>query len=333
MRSRKLKRRVDDLLIASAFILISIWSVRCTGRGEPGEEWTEWYRPVENPVFTTTMGNNHDPILFVEPELEYSYHLIISHTPEAAHLWRARTFSWSSSDWELVSSQYEIGGHYEYDDGVKVDDTYYIYEAGKVYTFSGPLELASGNWTRSGTFPEGTDDVGVFYEDGVFHIFGEYGRFPWRPDGVSLAHYTSRTGLGDWELVDANAVDPNPGMLRIYGVGDATIAKIEGAYYIFCDRESRWNPYTVTAWRSDDLDSPFEYLGTAIRPRSNRTEDWDNHRIQDADIGYIPELSRYVIFCNMKDVDGIPGGDFPNLESTETRVVGVFYSSSLSDEK
>jgi hypothetical protein len=108
--------------------------------------WTQWYRPVDNPAFITTKGNNHDSILFVEPELEYPYHLIISHTPTAAHLWRAKKFSWSSQDWELVSDQYKIGNHYEYDDGVKVDGTYYIYEAGKVYTFSGPLEEASGKW-------------------------------------------------------------------------------------------------------------------------------------------------------------------------------------------
>ena len=40
----------------------------------------DWKRPVDNPVFTTTHGNNHDSVLFVDPELEYPYHLIISHT-------------------------------------------------------------------------------------------------------------------------------------------------------------------------------------------------------------------------------------------------------------
>ncbi len=40
----------------------------------------DWKRPVDNPVFTTTFGNNHDSVLFVDPELEYPYHLIISHT-------------------------------------------------------------------------------------------------------------------------------------------------------------------------------------------------------------------------------------------------------------
>ncbi len=293
-------------------------------------DWVKWYRPVDNPVFTTTYGNNHDSILFVEPELEYPYHLIISHTPEAAHLWRAKTFSWNSSDWELVSDQYIIGNHYEYDDGVKVDGVYYIYEEGMVYTYSGPLEEASGNWKLAGTFPQDQcDDVGVYFEDGVFHIFGEYGDFPYGPDGTSLSHFTSHTGLGDWKLVSTKAVDPNPKGGHQYGVGDATIAKIEGHYYLFCDLESKGSPYKIIAWRSGALDAPFEYLGKAITPRSDETDDWDNYRIQDPDIGYIPELSRYVITCNMKDHDGIPGGHFPTLENNQTRVIGVFYSTNI----
>ena len=148
----------------------------------------DWKRPVDNPVFTTTFGNNHDSVLFVDPELEYPYHLIISHTEEAAHLWRAKKFSWSSADWELVSDQYIIGKHYEYDDGVKVDGTYYLYEEGIVYTFTGPLEEASGKWKAAGTFPfKQCDDIGIYYEDGVFHMFGEHGDFPHGPDGTSLA--------------------------------------------------------------------------------------------------------------------------------------------------
>jgi len=290
----------------------------------------DWKRPVDNPVFTTTFGNNHDSVLFVDPDLEYPYHLIISHTAEAAHLWRAKKFSWSSDDWELVSDQYKIGKHYEYDDGVKVDGTYYLYEEGIVYTYSGPLEQASGKWEAAGTFPhKQCDDIGIYVEDGVFHMFGEHGDFPHGPDGTSLAHFTSTTGLGDWKLVNAKAVDPNPDGGHKYGVGDATIAKIEGHYYIFCDRESKGSPYKVVAWRSKDINTPFEYVGKAITPRSDEVDDWDNHRIQDPDIAYIPELGRYVITANMRDHDGNPGGHFPTLKGKQTRVIGVFYSNKV----
>ena len=217
-----------------------------------------------------------------------------------------------------------------------MDGTYYIYEGGKVFTYSGPLEDSSGKWKVTGSFPhKQCDDIGMFYEDGLFHMFGEHGHFPHGPDGTSLAHFTSKTGLGEWEMVNPKAVDPNPKGGHKYGVGDATIAKIQGYYYIYCDRESQGSPYKVTAWRSKSLTEPFEYLGLAITPRSNEVDDWDNYRIQDADIAYIPELKRYVMTCNMMDKDGNPGGDFSGsgLKGKDTRVIGVFYSDKKLNQK
>lgn len=293
---------------------------------DSGFDTLTWVRPVDNPVFTTDFGNNHDSVLFVEEGQEYPYYLIVSHTAKFAQLWRAKKFSWSSEHWELVEKKYKIAPYYEFDDGLKVGDTYYIYEEGNVYTYQGPLEDSSGKWKKAGTFPKKQcDDLGVWYEDGVFHIFGEHGHFPHGPDGTSLAHFTSNTGLGDWELVNPKAVDPNPDGGQKYGVGDATIAKIGGEYYIFCDRESKGSPYKVTAWKSSCLNEPFTYIGKAITPRSDEVDDWDNYRIQDADIAYVAELGGYVITCNMKDHDGNPGGNFPTLGKNQTRVIGVFY--------
>ncbi|PXA04987.1 hypothetical protein DDZ13_03205 [Coraliomargarita sinensis] len=315
------------------FTLLPLVSIAASALGlpesvDPDSPWLDWERPADNPVFSTAMGNNHDSILFVEPEADYPYYLIVSHTPQAAHLWRTQSFSWDSADWELVSDNYRIGRHYEYDDGVKVGDTYYIYEAGKVYTFTGDLAESDGQWKMSGSFPaKECDDIGVFYEDGLFHIFGEYGNFPHGPDGTSLAHFTSPTGLGDWTLVNPKAVDPNPDGGHHYGVGDATITKIDGTYYLFGDVESKGVPYKVIAWQSQDLNQPFAYLGIAFAPRSEETDDWDNHRIQDADIAYIPELKRFIMTCNMMDTDGKPGGNFPTMKPGNSRVIGTFYSA------
>ena len=60
----------------------------------------------------------------------------------------------------------------------------------------------------------------------------------------------------------------------------------------------------------------------------DEVDDWDNYRIQDADIAFIPELNRYVMTCNMMDKDGNPGGNFSGsgLKDGATRVIGVFYS-------
>ncbi|KKK79779.1 hypothetical protein LCGC14_2830070 [marine sediment metagenome] len=296
-------------------------------------KWTHWYRPKDDPTFTADYGNNHDSILFYDSQLEYPYHLIISHQPTHAFLWRSKKFSIHSSEWELASDHYVIGNHYEYDDGVRVGDTYYIFEQGLVYTFSGALEDANGQWQATGTFPKaGSDDIGVFYEDEIFHIFGEYGDFPHGPDGTSLSHYTSPTGLGDWTLVDNKAVDANPRGGHKYGVGDATIEKIDGAYYLFSDIESKGNPYKVVAWRSNSLYEPFTFLGTAIEARSQETDDRDNERIQDCDILWIGEIDQYVMSCNMRDIDGVPGGNFPTLNKNTSRVIGFFLSGHFPEE-
>jgi len=307
------------------------------------EKVLKWHRPVDNPVFTINHGNNHDALLFVDTSLEYPYHLIISGwgckgnersgNPEACYLWRSKTFSWASRDWELVSKEFQIGCHYEYDDGIKVDNKYYIYESGIVYTYEGDIDESAGKWEPEGIFPvELCDDIGVYYEDGYFHIFGEYGDFPFGPDGTSLSHLVSKTGLGDWKLVDEQAANLNIQGQNAFGVGDPTIVKIKDEYYIYSDLESDGSPYKIIAWKSPSLNQRFEYLGVTMKPRLKETDDWDNYRVQDPDIAYIPELNRFVIVCNMMDSDGNPGGHFPTLEG-QTRVVGFFYSDSILIKK
>lgn len=339
------KLRLPNYILFAVALIISCFEIGITQNPlkekSSGKEFPlSWYRPVDQPVFTNQYGNNHDAIIFREEGGEYPYYLIISHEKSAAHLWRAKEFTWSSEDWELVSDQYIIDNYYEFDDGVKVGDRYFIYEGGNVYTFSGNLEDGNNRWEKSGSFPvEKCDDVGVYYEDGWFHIFGEYGEFPHGPDGTSLSHYRSRTGLGEWELIDEKAVDPNPDGGHKYGVGDATIEKIGDRYYLFCDRETMNSPYRIIAWTSKDINTPFQFLDVVIEPRSDQTKDWDNHRIQDGDIVFVPEKSLYAMFCNMKDVDGTPGPSAGNnfesshLGKGETRVVGTFFLDSFQEDK
>jgi hypothetical protein len=293
-----------------------------------GQDGLEWYRPVDQNVFTTAHGNNHDTIFFVEPGSAYKYHLIVSHETSGADYWRTNNFSWSSDTWTLVSDDYDIGGQYEYDDGVKVGDTYYIYEAGQddpngiVYTYTGDLADANGQWQQTGSFPKAqADDIGVWYEDGLFHIYGEYGSFSGGFDGASLSHLTSPTGLGDWTLQRTDAVVPGAG----YGVGDATIAKIDGEYWLYCDREGNGETYRITAWKADSLYDQFEFVDVAIAPRESETDDYDNHRIQDGDIGYVSKLGQWVMFANVRDIDGDPGPG-------STRFAGVFYAKEANTD-
>lgn len=324
---------LNRLLQAFSLFGLLFFVAQLPARGQ--NPMLSWQRPVDNPVFSAQHANNHDAVLFVDTTLEYPYHMIVSgwgctknrgENREKAYLWRSKHFSWSSMDWELVSGHYQIGCHYEYDDGVKVDGKYYLYESGNVYTFDGPLEEAAGKWKKEGSFPvEQCDDVGVYYEDGVFHLFGEYGHFPFGPDGAGLAHLTSETGLGNWTVEDTAAVNPNTGGGNAYGVGDPAIVKANGRYYIYCDLESDGSPYKIIAWQSESLYQPFAYKGVTMTARLKETDDWDNYRVQDPDIIYVPELKRYAIVCNMQDRDGSPGGYFPRLKA-KTRVLGFFYS-------
>lgn len=296
-----------------------------------GSDFTTWERPADQPVFTVDHDTNHDAVLFTEPEAAYPYKMIVCHR-NREDLWRTTEFHWSASNWELVDDAYRVGGTYELDDGVKVDGTYYLFEEGTVYTYSGRLEDASEDWEKAGTWPKGNcEDVGVHYEDGQFHLFGEHGNVPFSPnDGRSLSHYTSPSGLGNWTQVDTTAVNPNEEGGRTYGVGDATIVKIGSEYYLYCDLETRNRPYEIACFRSDRLNGRFEYAGTAIEPRRDETDDWDNYRIQDGDIGYVPDLNRYVMAVNMMDTDGNPGklaGDRGfDLPGKQTRAIGFFYS-------
>ena len=137
--------------------------------------------------------------------------------------------------------------------------------------------------------------------------------------------------------MDTAAVDPNPDGSRTYGVGDPTITKVDGTYYLYCDRESREEPYRVVGWSADSLDASFRSLGEVVRPREDGPDYyWDNHRVQDADVAYVPDLDRYVMVCNMMDRDGIPGrqavDDCCGGDGEWTRVVGFLYSGEVDGD-
>jgi hypothetical protein len=316
-----------------ALILLGLFA--CKKETMQSSFHSSWYRPAKNPLFNTTNGNNHDPILFVDTSQTYPYHLIISgwqchaanQYAEQTYLWRAKSFSWSSADWELVDDHYQIGCQYEYDDAVKVDSTYYIYENGVVYTYAGNLSEGSGKWAAKGAFPRNLcDDIGVIYANGFFHLFGEYGRFEDRPDGKYISHLRSKTGLGQWEVVDLQQGDPNSQYTNPVGVGDPCVLQIGAKYVLYCDVESTTFPYQIDSWTSTYLSSPFTYEQVAVKPRTHDASLWDNYRVQDADVEFIPELNQYVMVCNFLDVDQNPAPtNFPRLNGRK-RVIGVLYS-------
>jgi hypothetical protein len=85
--------KIKNLFFASTIIFGSLclfsYGKKATNKKD---SWVGWHRPVDANVFTTTKGNSHDSVLFVEPELEYPYYLIVSHTTKFAHLWQGKVF-------------------------------------------------------------------------------------------------------------------------------------------------------------------------------------------------------------------------------------------------
>ena len=67
-------------LFVQSLVLLLPFLFPCLGKeaNKKHDPWVGWHRPVDANAFVTTKGNNHDSVLFVEPELEYPYHLIIS---------------------------------------------------------------------------------------------------------------------------------------------------------------------------------------------------------------------------------------------------------------
>ena len=62
-----MKSALLSLVVLSASVLTAVAQPKSA---DPDSKWLKWKRPADNPVFSTTMGNNHDSVLFVEPELD-----------------------------------------------------------------------------------------------------------------------------------------------------------------------------------------------------------------------------------------------------------------------
>ena len=342
------KKKILSVLLLICFILTTISYIPIVGSTDQYNDMDEWYRPVDQSIFSSNHQNRHDCAVLVNSSWEYPYYIVIStdHSEEYFEVWKTQTWNYSSSEWTLVNANYNIFDNsapydepYELDDIIQKDGIYYAYEDSEVWSYDGGinglLDGGDGAWSQVGTFP-GTPrvcaDIGVWYDDpadggdGLVHIFGEHGTFnhPATTDGSELSHYTSKTGYDNWVLVDDNAVEPNPGVpdgAGTYGVGDATITKINNRYYLACDRESVGHPYNITMWYSDDINGSFTYIGQPITCRWQYTDDWDNYRVQDGDFVEFHDGSGYAMMMNWKDTDGTP------YAWADSRQIGSFIST------
>jgi len=78
MKTMNINKPLASVFPCLIFFLLGGVSTSCSSSHEKlkddelgPSDWTKWVWPVDQPVFSTEYGNNHDAILFVEPHSDY----------------------------------------------------------------------------------------------------------------------------------------------------------------------------------------------------------------------------------------------------------------------
>ena len=165
--------------------------------------------------------------------------------------------------------------------------------------------------------------------EGHLHLFGEYGRFQNKADGISIAHYKAtynetKNLFENWELVSTEQLNPNPDGV-VWGVGDASLAEIDSKFYMLIDMETMSLPYRVGLWVSEKIDSGYELAGIVMEPETGG-DSWLNFRVQDAE--FLIRDESIFVFTNWRNVrgniDGNPCANDASFQPQKTRFVGGY---------
>ncbi|WP_137679579.1 hypothetical protein [Aurantiacibacter suaedae] len=269
-------------------------------------------------------GNNHDPVYLPGVKgSEYNNYLIISGVDGVRQLYGANSLSNNPNNWKLVNENLKISEDYELDDGIMVNGIYYIFENGNIYEVDVPLENSSGKWNVVGHFPKELDDIGVYYDGSILHIFGEYGEYSGGYDGARLAYATSDLTFKNWNIVSTNILDPNTKPESNWGVGDPSLIVLGGRVIMITDIEGPGDPYRIALWESDGFGRNFNFAGILAAPAPGNAG-YNNYRVQDGDFAVSADGQIYM-FANWMDTDGNPGHKLPLFSEGWTRVVGGYH--------
>lgn len=281
---------------------------------------------AERPI-ADQFGNNHDAVYLPgQAGSKWRHYLVISGVGGIGQLYGSQQLTADASGWTLLDDDYTVAPHYELDDGLLIDGTYYIFEGRSIYAFSGELEGSSGQWVQAGRVPAYIDDIGVYFDGETVHAYGEYGRFAHGHDGVSIAYVRTDPSFQDWELVSTSIANPNTLPGAEWGVGDPTLLVHNGRILMITDIEALGIPYRMALWESEGFDRNFDFAGILATPRPG-TADYNNYRVQDGEFA-IEGNGDIFLFANWMDTDGNPGQSLPNFSAGWTRLVGG-YSCAL----
>ncbi len=280
-------------------------------------------------------GNHHDAsILEGNATSKYDWYLFVSGKKRElgkGQLYGSNAPSHQDESWHLIDAKYRVARHHGVDDSIKIGKNYFAFLEGKIFWTDLNLEDASEKWKVVGSFPSGIDDVGAYFMEGHLHLFGEYGRFLDKPDGISIAHYKAtynetKNVFENWELVSTEQLNPNtrpnPDGV-VWGVGDASLAEIDSKFYMLIDMETMSLPYRVGLWVSEKIDSGYEFAGIVMEPEAGG-DGWLNFRVQDAE--FLIRDESIFVFANWLNVDGNIDGNprAKSLRGKKSRTVGGY---------
>ncbi|TNC79737.1 MAG: hypothetical protein C9356_17770 [Oleiphilus sp.] len=281
-----------------------------------------------NPI-ATEFGNNHDAVVLPGGDSSaYQWYMIIS-GPKKKHYGQLYGSNYPTdypSSWTLIDDHYISTSTYEIDDGLTINNEFFVFEKGSIFHLDSELEAGSGKWEIVSQFPEDLDDVGVYFDGDTLHMFGEFGKLKGKPDGIAIGYYIADfvgapKYFSNWRAKDNKLIDPNTNGSMVWGVGDPSLMYKDGLYYLIADIESYDSPYRVGLWVSEQIDRGYKFAGILLEAEEG-TDSLLNYRVQDGEFLIFDET--IYIFANWRDVDGDPGLQLPAFESKKTRVVGGY---------
>lgn len=226
-----------------------------------------------------SVGMN-DPVIFVEPEREYPYHMYVHSKSGGQDLYRSK----DAADWKKVAEDViPSGGGTNFNWGrVGPDGRYYLYrtvddEYTELWVGDRLTEIENKGKVM------GESDTGGYYdpETKTWHIYYEALPAENSPCGHAIGHAVSKDGV-HWDKKEL-ALDISD---KAWKTGDPDIVRIGDTYHMFVDRTVPDHPEYKIAWAtSKNLDK--------FTLREEPITDWLGG---DACVRYVPEQQRFVMY-------------------------------------
>jgi len=255
---------------------------------EMSHRWNTWTPREELPF------GLYDPVLFVEPERDYPYRLLVAPPDGRMDLYKSRDMEEFVRVAEDVEGP-EFASNFNW--GRKVDGRYYLFRTLREER----TELWTGetltNLTNRGVVLNEAD-TGGFYdrETGTWHIYyqqetdkaAEQDRFG--PNSDVFGHAVSKDALHWTDQSIALDVSDEP-----WKAGDPDVLKIDDRYYMFFDQTRRHPNYHIHLAVSKNLSS--------FRPVGRVTTTCGG----DAKVRYLPERREFLMLTEFAgdDLSGI----------------------------